>query len=82
MTLVMVVLLGLRVSGGWRLWPPIIGIVAGCAIAAPFGLYDFQLVIQAQWVGVPGAWFPDFELPEVSGFLTLLPMVVIVLSWS
>ena len=77
-TLGVVAALGLKVSGGWRLWTPIIGIAAGCTAAAPFGLYDFQLLIQSKWVGIPGTWFPDFETPEVSGFLTLLPMAVIV----
>ena len=77
-TLAVVAALGLKVSGGWRLWTPIMGIAAGCAVAVPFGLYDFQLVVQSKWVGIPGTWFPDFEVPEVSGFLTLLPMAVIV----
>ena len=71
--------LGLKLSGGWRLWTPIIGIVAGCAVAAPFGLYDFELVANSPWVGIPGTWFPDFERPEVSEFLALLPMAVIVM---
>ena len=78
-TLAIVAGLGLKLSGGWRLWTPIIGIVAGCAVAAPFGLYDFQLVAGSKWVGVPGTWFPDFEMPEVGGFLALLPMAVIVM---
>ena len=78
-TLAVVAGLGLKLSGGWRLWTPIIGIVAGCAVAAPFGLYDFQLVANSQWVGVPGTWFPDFEVPEVSGLVALLPMAVIVM---
>ena len=71
--------LGLKLSRGWRLWTPIIGIVAGCAVAIPFGLYDIQLVAASPWVGVPGSWFPDFEVPEVQGFLTLLPMAVVVM---
>ena len=77
-TLVVVVALGLRVSGVWRLWVPLIGIVAGCMAAVLFGLYDFQLVVKAPWVGVPGTWFPGFGVPDPHGFLTLLPMVVIV----
>ena len=78
-TLVVVAGLGLKLSGGWRLWTPIIGIVAGCAAAVPFGLYDLQLVLTSPWVGIPGTWFPDFEMPEVQGFLALLPMAVIVM---
>ncbi len=70
--------LGLRLSGGLRLWAPLIAIGAGCATAAPFGLYDFSRVAAASWVGVPGTWFPDFEAPQPAAFLALLPMVVIV----
>ena len=77
-TLAVVAVLGLKLSGGWRLWTPLIGIAAGCAIAIPFGLYDFQLVLQSKWVGLPGTWLPDFEVPELSGFLALLPLAVIV----
>ena len=77
-TLVALAALSLRVSGGWRLWVPLIAIGMGCIAAIPFGLYDFQLVAQAPWVGIPGVWFPDFEVPEVSAFVALLPMAVIV----
>ena len=78
-TLAVVAGLGLKLTGGWRLWTPIIGIGAGCAVAAPFGLYDFQLIANSKWVGIPGAWFPDFVMPEAGGFLSLLPMAVIVM---
>ena len=77
-TLVVLAALGLRLSGGLRLWVPLMAIGAGCVAAIPFGLYDFQLVAQAPWVGIPGVWFPDFEVPEVSAFVALLPMAVIV----
>ena len=78
-TLVVVASLGLKLSGAWRLWTPIMGIVAGCAVAAPFGMYDFHLVANSPWVGVPGTWFPDFEVPEANDLLALLPMAVIVM---
>ena len=78
-TLAVVASLGLKLSGGWRLWTPIIGIVAGCAVAVPFGMYDFHLVANSPWVGVPGTWFPDFEMPQANGLLALLPMAVIVM---
>ena len=77
-TLGVLAVLGLRLSGGWRLWAPLFAIGAGAAVAIPFGLYDFQRVIDAPWVGIPGTWFPDFEPPEVNAFFALLPMVVIV----
>ena len=77
-TLGVLAALGLRVSGGWRLWIPLIAIGAGCAASIPFGLYSFQLVAQAPWAGIPGVWFPGFEFPEVSAVVALLPMAIIV----
>ena len=47
------VVLALRAPVAWRLWAPLIGIVVGCAVAAPFGLYDIQPVIAAPWIGFP-----------------------------
>ena len=77
-TLIVLAGLGLRVSGAWRLWVPLIAIGAGCVASVPFGLYDFRLVMEAPWVGIPGTWFPDFEIPQVSAFFALLPMAIIV----
>ena len=67
----------LRGSAVIRLWGPVIGVVAGCAVAAGFGLYDVDIVLDAPWVGVPSEW-PGLGLPPiVSGFgvafWTLLP---------
>ena len=50
-TLIVLVVLALRAPVAWRLWAPLIGIVVGCAVAAPFGLYDIQPVIAASWIG-------------------------------
>ncbi len=77
-TLAVLAVLGLRVGGGWRLWVPVVAIGAGCVASIPFGLYDFRLVAQSPWVGIPGVWFPDLEAPEVSAVVALLPMAVIV----
>ena len=46
-TLVVATALALRGSGAWRLWSPLIGMAAGCAVAAMFGAYDFQRVVDA-----------------------------------
>ena len=46
-TLITVLALVLRAPPKWRLWSPIIGIAVGCAVAAPFGLYDPQGVLDA-----------------------------------
>ena len=77
-TLVTVLVLVLRAPPRWRLWSPIIGIVVGCAVAAPFGLYDAQAILDAPWVGVPlGAW-PGFDLSPGPEFWGLLPAFIIV----
>ena len=76
-TLGVVSALILRGSAVMRLWGPIIGIVAGCAVAAGFGLYDAGNALEAGWVGVPDQWPGLGWPPIVSGigvsFWTLLP---------
>ena len=76
-TLAVVSALILRGSAVMRLWGPIIGIVAGCAVAAGFGLYDAGNALEAGWVGVPDQWPGLGWPPIISGigvsFWTLLP---------
>lgn len=76
-TLGIVSALILRGSAVIRLWGPIIGIVAGTAVAAAFGLYDAGFVREAAWFGLPGEWPGLGSPPVVSGigvtFWTLLP---------
>ena len=55
-----------------RLWGPVIGIVAGCMVAAVFGLYSAESVIEAPWVGLPSHW-PGLGLDFGFAFWTLLP---------
>ncbi len=78
-TLFVVVVLALRVSGMWRLWVPIIGIVVGCVVSSFFGLYDIQRVIDAPWIGFPeaGGW-PGFDLSFGPVFWSLLPAFIFV----
>ena len=76
-TLAVVSALILRGSATIRLWGPVIGIVAGCAVAAGFGLYSAQNVLDAAWIGIPGQW-PGLGLPPLASgfgipFWTLLP---------
>ena len=71
-TLMVVGALTLRGSPVWRLWAPMIGIVVGSIAAAAFGIYDFDRVTEAGWVGLPTEWPGlgiDFSIP----FWTLLP---------
>ncbi len=76
-TLAVVSALILRGSAVVRLWGPIVGIVAGSAVAAGFGLYDAAGILDAGWVGLPGEWPGLGSPPIISGieatFWTLLP---------
>jgi NCS2 family nucleobase:cation symporter-2/xanthine permease XanP len=77
-TLVVLTLLTLRASGVWRLWSPLIGIVAGCVIAVAFGAYEVDRVADAPWAGVPGEGFPGFRFALGLEFWALLPAFVVV----
>ncbi len=71
-TLAVVAAISLRRSAVLRLWGPVIGIVVGCVAAGGFGIFDFSLVLEAPWVGVPTDipnLTPDFGLH----FWVLLP---------
>ena len=69
----------LRASGVWRLWAPLSGILAGCATAVFFGLYDLRAVVEASWFDLPGlaAW-PGIDLTPDARFWALLPVFAIV----
>ena len=77
-TLVAVLALVLRAPPRWRLWSPIIGIAVGCAVAAPFGLYDAQRILDAAWIGAPLSAWPGLDLTPGAEFWALLPAFVIV----
>ena len=71
-TLVVVAGLALRTSAQLRLWGPMIGIVAGCIVAAALGIYDTHRILDAAWVGLPSE-APGLGLDFGVPFLTLLP---------
>ena len=50
----------------------------GCAVSAPFGLFDLQPVLDAQWVGVPFRSWPGFDVTPDVEFWALLPAFVVV----
>ena len=77
-TFLALVVLALRAPAAWRLWAPLIGIAAGCAAAAPFGLYDIQSVIDAPWIGLPDSSWPGLDLSLGPEFWALLPAFVVV----
>lgn len=77
-TLVVTTMLMLRAPGMWRPWSLLFGIAAGCLTAVPFGLYEFERLVAAPWVGIPESRFPGLELTPTAGFWGLLPMFLIV----
>ena len=74
------VLIGVRLfaSPTWQQWSPIIGLLAGCAAALAWDLYDFQRVAESPWVGLPANQWPGFDLSFNATFWALLPGFVIV----
>ena len=72
-TLVVTLAVMLKFSGPVRLWGPLIGIVAGVAAAAFFGLLDGGPVREAMWVGVPLADWPGLGFDFGPAFWAILP---------
>ena len=64
--------------GRLRLWAPLIGIVAGCAAAAFFGLYNTALLLEAPWISTPASSRPAFGLSLGAEFWLLLPAFLFV----
>ncbi len=77
-TLFVSTMLMLRAPRTWRPWSLLIGIAAGCAASAPLGLYDFERLAAASWIGVPDSGFPGLDLRLTAGFWAMLPMFLIV----
>ena len=77
-TLIVIAALALRATGVWRLWMPLIGLVAGCVVASFFGLYDTQRVLAAPWIGIPTGGWPGLDLEFGTAFWGLLPAFVFV----
>ncbi len=75
---VTLVVLALRAPASLRLWAPLIGIAVGCAVAAPFGLYDVRPVVDAPWIGFPNYPWPGLDLSLSAEFWALLPAFVVV----
>ena len=72
--------LGLRLfaSPALQQWSPVIGILVGCSVAIPFGLFDFSGAGEAPWIGIPSNLWPGFDLSLSASFWALLPGFVIV----
>ncbi|MXX18893.1 MAG: hypothetical protein F4X03_09160 [Dehalococcoidia bacterium] len=78
-TLAIATAMALRASGAWRLWSPLIGIAVGTVVAALFGAYDPQPLLDAAWAGIPdGSEFPGFDFTPGAEFWALLPVFVVI----
>ena len=77
-TLITVSALVLRGPSAWRLWSPLIGIVVGCSVAAAFGLYDVQYVLEAALVRRSGGLMAGIRPDTRRGVLGALPAFVVV----
>ncbi|MDE2835915.1 MAG: hypothetical protein OXL97_00170 [Chloroflexota bacterium] len=76
--LAVIVPLGLLAGARLRLWSPILGIGAGCAVAAVLGMYDIRGAIDAPWVGVPTGGWPGMDLTPGAEFWAVLPLFLVV----
>ncbi len=77
-TLATILGIALKATGAPRLWAPVIGVVAGSAIAGYFGMYDAARVVDADWIGIPEMAWPGFDLELSPVFWKLLPAFVFV----
>lgn len=72
--------LALFATGAWRLWGPVLGVIAGCAVAAYYGIYDTARVGSAPWFGLPESGWSGFDLSFGSSFWALLPVFIFVVA--
>ena len=77
-TLVVGTALALRAPRRWKPWSPLVTLGAGCGVAALFGAYDVQRVIDAGWFGIPAGGAPRLDLTPGPEFWTLLPAFAVV----
>ena len=77
-TVLVIGALALKATGAVRLWAPVIGVVAGTAIAGYHGLYDLGRVATASWVDLPRPQPPGLDLTFGPAFWTLLPSFLLV----
>ena len=77
-TFLVIIGLSLFARGGLKLWAPLLGVVAGCIVALPFGLFDLSAVAAAPWIGLPDSGWPGLDLSFGPAFWALLPAFLIV----
>ena len=76
-TLIVSVIATLRARGRWRIVAPFISILAGCAVAAAYGVLDADRIANASWFGIPTVPDLSVELTPSREFWALLPSFAI-----
>ena len=77
-TLTVIIVIILRARSYIRLWAPMIGVVIGCIVAALFGQYDLERVVESPWLAIPAGGLPGLDTSLDSKFWALLPAFVLV----
>ena len=72
-TVLVISAIALKATGAWRLWAPIVGVIAGSLVAAAFGLYDGTGVAEAAWIALSSPRWPGLDLEFGPAFWGLLP---------
>ena len=72
------VVISLQGTPLWRMWVLPVMAAAGLIVAAPLGFYDFDSVLDAPWVSLPGFGWPGLDLTFDADFWALLPVFVFV----
>ena len=65
--------ISLKAGATLRLWAPLIGVIAGSILGGSLGLYDFDLIARAPWIGLPLGNWPGIGLDLGPAFVQLLP---------
>ncbi len=76
-TLLVSVIMMLHAAGRWRLVAPVVSILAGCAVAAPFGVLNGDQIVSAGWFGVPDLPYLSLDFTPGKEFWALLPSFAI-----
>ncbi len=77
-TLVSITLILIFAKGMLRLWAPLIGVIAGTAMAAAIGHVDVSRIMAAPWIGLPGSSWPGISVTWSVEFCSLLPAFVLI----
>ena len=77
-TVLAIVCIALKGAGALRLWAPMIGVVCGSVVGGLFGIYDFDRIADASWIGLPSIAWPGFDLEFGTDFWSLIPAFLLV----